>query len=141
MSYLIASRSRDVLGDHWFATVLPMLPETWSMKPEQVDALIHRISSGMVELLTDDPDAKTAPGAPLCFPTGNYSPELAKLITAKKIESLIEGTTKNVEAIATALERGIDVQVTSDLRLTLAARFVEAPSLPIEPVECTFQAP
>jgi hypothetical protein len=138
---MIASRSSEMLGPHWWATVLPLLPAAWSRTPEQVTALTHRVSDGMVDLLTGATDQTSAPGAPLCFPLGAYTadPEQAGLISAKKVASLIQDTRANLEEVAAALVRGVNVEVTSDLKLRLAARFADLPPPVSESLECTFQ--
>lgn len=139
MHRIIEARSKEALGEHWFATVLPLLPAIWSQPVPQIAALGSRISGGMVGLM--NPGETSASGSPLCFPTDVMNPQLASLLALKEVKSLIEGTTDKLEAVTSALVRGIDVQVNRDFRLVLVAHFVEMPVPPIEALECSFESP
>jgi len=138
---LLASRSKEVLGEHWEATVLPLIPRLWSKTPEEVSILNTRISVGMVNLINGGGGEKSASAAPLCFPTNGLNPELAALVAVNKIQVLVQGVTESLDDVTSALRRGINVQVNNDLKLELIAHFIEMPSPNIEPLDCRFEIP
>jgi hypothetical protein len=135
---VIAAKSKDRLGDHWAAKVMPLLPAVWSTSVAQVNTLTSRISGGMVDLITGGTGMSTAQGAPLCFPTYGAKAELATTTAVNQVTSLVNGTEKNVEMIKSALLRGIDVQVDYDFHLTLSVKFGELPSSLVQPLQCDF---
>jgi len=138
LNKIIAARSKDRLGDHWAAKVMPLLPAVWSTTVAQVNSLSHRISGGMVDLITGGSGLTTAAGSPLCFPTYGAKTELATTTAVNQVTSLVNGTENNVQLIKSALSRGLDVQVDYDFRLQLAVKFGELSSSPIEPLQCDF---
>ena len=130
-----------ILGREWTKVALPMMPEVWAKTPEQVADLAHALSSGMTHLLTGG-TSNVAPGAPLCFPmVSGWTLEQSLAAGVKDIKTLVTNTQTQVKSVELGLKKGIDLQVTKDLRLNVAVKFVPKGSN-LEPVgTCEFHSP
>lgn len=134
-------QGQRIMGREWRKAALPMLPPIWSKTPEQIGALSSAISAGMVHLITRGLES-SAQGSPLCFPKpAAWSAEQTKDAAVKDIQNLVKNTATQLSDVAVALKKGVNLQVTKDLRLNVSVLFVERQPN-IEPIgTCTFHAP
>lgn len=129
-----------IMGREWRPLAEPMLPAAWSKGEEEVAALSTQVTEGMVHLLTGG-KANYASGAPLCFPFGSgLTPDQARNELVQDMKDLVRATTGEVSSVLAALKRGVNLQVTKDLRLSLAVILVERQSNTEAIGECKFHA-
>lgn len=130
-----------IMGREWVKAALPMLPPIWSRTPEQVAALSSSVSAGIVHLITRGLDA-SAPGSPLCFPKpADWTAEQTKNSAVKDIQNLVKNTSTQLADVTVALKKGVNLQVTKDLRLNVAVLFVERQPNIEQVGACMFHAP
>lgn len=130
-----------ILGREWTKLALPMLPAVWSKTPEEVHGLSSQVSTGLTHLLTGG-QANYAPGAPLCFPMINgQTVDEAKTAALSDIKNLVRDTQAELDSVVLALKKGINVQVTKDLRLNVAVKIVEHQSNLEAIGTCEFHSP
>jgi hypothetical protein len=138
MKQELARQGTKILGGSWWDAAQPMLPDAWSLTERQALDLVDRVSNNIADLL----GGGKVPADPLCIYRPRHAdPAQLKTDLLTKIAGYCQADGDEVQAILSAIKRGVNVQVTTDLKLELAAMIVEKNS-PTQDVaqlyHCTF---
>ncbi len=129
-----------VLGHDWYDLAIPMLQPAWSLNKREVTSLVGAVSTEIIEKVLGEFQFE-APGTPFCFWRAPHTtPEEVKTAALAEISESLRDTEVQLAHIFSALQRGVDLQVTKDLRLQVEIRVLKAQAKVESINACYFQA-
>jgi hypothetical protein len=129
------------VGPTWPEIALPMLPAAWSITNAEIQKLTGALSKDILRLMTGDDEALELHADPVCFfQDSDVTPEQAKDLAFREIQDVTSCIDLRLDALLSALKRGVNAKITSDLTLKLAIVINEKKPLIDENKACTFRA-
>ena len=127
MKKQLAAQGTKVLGVQWsWDLAKPVLPEAWSLSEREVLSWVDRVSNNIADLLNGGGSVEADP---LCVSRSHLAkPEDVKTELLDEIMGFCTANGDDIAGLLSAIKRGVNVQVTKDLRLELAAMIVEKES-------------
>lgn len=129
-----------ILGHDWYELATPMLQPAWSMSKREVMSLVGAVSTTIIERVLGEFQFE-APGTPFCFWRAPHTaPEAVRDTALTEISETLKDTETQLAHIFSALQHGVDLQVTKDLRLQVEIRMLKAKAKVESINACYFQA-